>query len=175
MRRIAAVAVLAAILVFSLAAQAGEAVAVVRVIDGDTIEVWDGYAKRIVRLIGVDTPEAALNAKAAKDAGRWSVPVADIIQAGREARAFVISLAPPGSTVELASDQRPIDMYGRMLAYVYLPNGRCLNEVLVREGYAVVAHKWPFHERQRYLSLMDETQRQGRGYWRTLWVSIGKR
>ena len=28
------------------------------------------------------------------------------------------------------------DRYGRFLAYVYLPDGRMLNEVLVEEGYA---------------------------------------
>lgn len=41
-----------------------------------------------------------------------------------------------GQTVYLEYDVSPTDQYGRMLAYVYLPDGRMVNEELVRLGYA---------------------------------------
>lgn len=159
-----------AIAAFSVMAIAGETVTVTRVIDGDTIKVWDGMREHSVRLIGVDTPETSLNQKTVKDGNRWGIPVGDIIQAGKEARAFVVSVAPPGSDVRLVLDSRERDMYGRLLVYVYLPDGQCLNEVLVREGYAIAPRQYPHRERRRYIAVEDEARQHKRGFWRTLWV-----
>ena len=73
-----------------------------------------------MRLIGVDTPEV----------------YGQVECFGREASAFVERLLPLGSRVSyrLGVDER--DRYGRALAYVYLDDGRFLNMVLVRRGYA---------------------------------------
>ncbi len=32
--------------------------------------------------------------------------------------------------------QHSYDFYGRTLAYVLLPDGTCLNEIMINEGYA---------------------------------------
>lgn len=40
--------------------------------------------------------------------------------------------------VRLEFDMQPRDRYGRLLAYVWLPDGRMLNEVLLEEGYAML-------------------------------------
>jgi micrococcal nuclease len=85
--------------------------------DGDTL--WlSGIGK--VRLIGVDTPEV----------------YGGVECYGREASAFVKRLLPLGSPVgyELGAEER--DRYGRALAYVYTDDGRFLNLLLVRRGYA---------------------------------------
>jgi micrococcal nuclease len=90
---------------------------VTRHTDGDTL--WlSGIGK--VRLIGVDTPEVYGGAECY----------------GREASAFVKRLLPLGSSVgyTLGTDER--DRYGRALAYVYTEDGRSLNLLLVRRGYA---------------------------------------
>jgi len=85
--------------------------------DGDTL--WlSGIGK--VRLIGVDTPEVYGQAECY----------------GREASAFVERTVPLGGEVRyrLGVDER--DRYGRALAYVWLPDGRFLNRLLVARGYA---------------------------------------
>jgi micrococcal nuclease len=90
---------------------------VTRHTDGDTL--WlSGVGK--VRLIGVDTPEV----------------YGGVECFGREASAFVERLLPLGSRVRYVLGVEERDRYGRALAYVYLDDGRFLNLVLVRRGYA---------------------------------------
>jgi micrococcal nuclease len=36
--------------------------------------------------------------------------------------------------VRLEYDQTTRDRYGRLLAYLYLPDGRCVNAEIIREG-----------------------------------------
>jgi micrococcal nuclease len=85
--------------------------------DGDTL--WLSGVEK-VRLIGVDTPEV----------------YGGVECYGRQASAFVERTVPLGSEVSyrLGVDER--DQYGRALAYVWLPDGRFLNRLLVVRGYA---------------------------------------
>ena len=53
------------------------------------------------------------------------------------------SLVPVGAVMTLERDVSERDRYGRLLRYVYLPDGRMLNEVLVRDGYATLATYQP--------------------------------
>lgn len=93
----------------------GEDTAVVRVIDGDTIEVTDGIR---VRLIGVDTPEKAACF-------------------GAEATRYANELIPPGTRVRLVYDVQRRDAFGRTLAYVYkVSDGVFVNLALARNGFA---------------------------------------
>ena len=94
-----------------------------RVIDGDTIDVDIGGRIERVRLILVDTPEVHGTVECY----------------GSEASAYVKSLVPGGAIMTLESDVSDRDRYGRLLRYVYLSDGRMLNEVLVRDGYATLA------------------------------------
>jgi len=91
-----------------------------RVIDGDTFVI---AGDKPVRLIGVDTPEAKIGASAEPY--------------GKEASVFT-SVMLEGMRVELVFDVQRRDQYGRLLAYVYLEDGKFFNELLVREGYALV-------------------------------------
>jgi micrococcal nuclease len=49
-----------------------------------------------------------------------------------------------------------VDPYGRLLAYVWLPDGSMFNEALVREGYAQVG---TFPLNVKYTDLFLEAQR----------------
>lgn len=73
-----------------------------------------------MRLIGVDTPEV----------------YGGVECYGREASAFVKRLLPLGAPVRYALDLEERDRYGRALAYVYTGDGRFLNLLLVKRGYA---------------------------------------
>ncbi len=102
-----------------------------RVIDGDTFVC----SREKVRLIGVDTPESKLNRRAYKQ--RSFGDVNTVIRLGKLAKKFTETLIPPGTIVKLEFDVQKRDKYGRLLAYVWLPDGRMLNKVLLEEGYAV--------------------------------------
>lgn len=100
-----------------LVAQARSSCTVQRIIDGDTFVCGSGER---VRLILVNTPEMS------------DRPL------GRMARDFLVELMPPGTEVELEMDVSERDRYGRLLAYVWLTDGRMVNRALVRRGYAQV-------------------------------------
>ena len=130
--------------------QLGTAVNVSRVVDGDTIEVSpaiDGIAD--VRLIGVDTPET----------------YGGVEPYGRQASAFTESILA-GQRVALKFDVETVDQYGRLLAYVYLPDGSMFNETLVRQGYAQVA-TFPPNVRytDRFLAAQEQARLEGAGLW----------
>jgi len=95
-----------------------------RVVDGDTLKVrYKGQDYR-VRLLDVDTPE--------------SVKQGVSVQAySKEATAFTEKLCGQ-KTVKLVFEKDIEDKYGRLLAFVVLPDGQILNELLVEKGYARV-------------------------------------
>lgn len=95
-----------------------------RVVDGDTIDaVVDGREQRI-RLLNIDTPET-------KD------PNADVECLGPEASAYLASLLPPGTEIEVMTDEEKVDGWGRVLAGVQLGDGRLVNAEVARAGLAL--------------------------------------
>jgi hypothetical protein len=70
------------------------------------------------------------------------------------------------SLVMLVQDDEKQDRFGRLLAYVFLPDGRMVNEILVREGMAFVclSNKGsPFSK--RLLAAQREAIDAERGIW----------
>lgn len=120
-----------------------------RVIDGDTFVLASGER---VRLIGIDTPETVH-------------PTRGVEPYGRQASDFAKSLLG-GKRVRLVYDVEPRDRYGRLLAYVYLPDGTFVNAELVKRGYAQMA-TFPPNVRhvETFRSLQREAREAGRGLW----------
>jgi micrococcal nuclease len=84
---------------------------------------------------------------------------------GEEASAFTTQRLE-GKQVALEFDVERIDPYGRVLAYVYLPDGAMFNETLVREGYAQVATFPPnVKYTDRFLDAQHEARAADRGLW----------
>ena len=124
---------------------------VVRVVDGDTIEVALGGGTDDVRYIGVDTPE--------------TVKPGEPVQCyGPEASAFNHRLVE-GETVRLVFDHELRDVYGRLLAYVYVGD-RFVNAALIRGGYARTLEIPPNTTRaDRLAGLEQRAGRDGIGLW----------
>ena len=134
-------------------AQEGDAVRVVRVVDGDTIKVALRSGEERVRYIGVDAPESVK-------------PGAPVECFAKRASAFNERLVA-GERVRLVRDVEERDRYGRLLAYVYRErDGLFVNAELVRRGYATVATFPPnvAHERD-FRRLADRARLSGRGLW----------
>ena len=98
---------------------------VVRVIDGDTIDVRIGHEVVRIRLLGIDTPET-------KD------PRKPVQCFGPEASHRTAELLPKGTVVHLEADVETHDAFGRTLAYVRRDDGLFINLSLVTDGYADV-------------------------------------
>jgi micrococcal nuclease len=123
-----------------------------RVVDGDTfIAVLAGRRERI-RVIGVDTPETV-------DPNRPVQPY------GKEASNFAKQMLS-GRTVRLVGDVEPRDKFGRLLAYVWLPDGTFWNALLAAEGYAQLITIPPdVTYAALFRRLVEEARSANRGLW----------
>ena len=139
---------------------------VVRVVDGDTLKVRYWGKEESIRLIGIDTPESRVNKKAKRDAKRSGQDIKTITAMGTRATEYVESLVKTGDliTIEFGVQQR--DRYGRLLGYVYLSNGKMLNEEIVKAGYANVMTIPPNVKYQdRFLRAYKKARERKRGLW----------
>jgi micrococcal nuclease len=124
---------------------------VVRAIDGDTIEVELDGEREDVRYIGLDTPETV----------KPDTPVQCF---GPRAHRFNAGLVA-GRRVRLVFGVEQRDVYGRLLAYVYLRR-HLVNAALLRRGLArtlAIPPNTRFAGRFRRLELA--AARAGRGLW----------
>ncbi len=134
MKRISVVFIIS--LLVSLPVIAKDKAVFIRIVDGDTIVVNLDGKKEKIRLIGIDTPESKSNSKAFKDSQRSGDDIEVIVAHGKAASNFVKSLLKKGDILGLEYDAQRRDKYGRLLAYVYLPDGGMLNEKIIKSGYA---------------------------------------
>ncbi len=126
---------------------------VVRVIDGDRVKVKIvGGARRVVRLIGIDAPEAWKEECGAQ-------------YAGRSAR----RLLPKGTVVTLISDptQRRVDRFDQLLRYIEMPSGFDIGKAQLRRGGAQlhIKHDTPFERSSPYWEAMLDALNARRGIW----------
>lgn len=109
-----------------------------RVISGDTLTVlYEGQWQEL-KLIGVSVPEPVANDQTYIEALRRGLPPASVLAIGRQAQSWVRRLLRYGSQVWLEFDDQPRDRVGRLLAYLYLPDGRMLNLLLLRHQFATL-------------------------------------
>ena len=123
-----------------------ETAQVVRVIDGDTIEVMLNGEMYTVRYIGIDSPEPGQrNSGAATKTNRELVE---------------------GKIVLLERDVSETDQYGRLLRYVYLEDGILVNALLVEMGYAIAVAYPPDVKYQALIAKKQEIAKSsGLGFW----------
>lgn len=122
-------------------------------IDGDTISVdMDGHAES-VRFIGIDTPET-------------HKPNTPVQCYGPQASAFTEAAIGHGG-VRLVSDSLSTDRdrYGRLLRYVYLPDGTLLNAELVSDGYAFYYPYFPFSKAAEFKADEQKAMAARKGLW----------
>ena len=132
------------------------------VYDGDTIKLDNGER---VRFIGIDAPEAHENEKLLRDVRRRHSNGQTQLAMGREAARFARSLLD-GQQVRLEFDVEQRDKYGRLLAYLYLPNGTFVNEKIIREGYAYPLTIPPnVRHAREFKRWFDEAREAKRGLW----------
>ncbi|MBI2836480.1 MAG: thermonuclease family protein [Chloroflexi bacterium] len=124
------------------AATAPDTALVIRVIDGDTIDIEGGIR---VRYIGIDTPE------------RDEVFYREATEANRR--------LVEGKNVRLEKDVSDKDRYGRLLRYVWVGD-RMVNVELVRLGMAEAKSYPPDVKYQDYFEQLEkEARAAGRGVW----------
>ena len=126
---------------------------VVRFSDGDTITVNMNGTQESVRMIGVDTPET-------------HKPNAPVQCYGPAASAYTKNLIGT-QKVRLEADptNQNRDRYGRLLRYIYLPDGRLVQEELIKNGYGFAYTLFPFTKKDDFVKLQDLARSENKGLW----------
>jgi len=112
---------------------------IVKFVDGDGIILEDIVSKKEfeVRLYGIDAPEINYCNKIKKDEKELQVPAALLIKLGYLSFNFLKDQVILGDVCTLVQEPNNlIDKYGRLLGYLILNDGRVLNEIMIKEGYA---------------------------------------
>lgn len=139
---------------------------VVQIVDGDTLTIQHNGRNEKIRLIGIDAPESSINNKTKKDAARGNGDIDTITKMGKEATRFVKKIMKPGDPVTIEFDKQTRDKYGRLLGYVYLSNGKMLNEEIVKAGYAnLLTYPPNVRYQDRFLKAYREARENSRGLW----------
>ncbi len=132
------------------------------VYDGDTIEVTNIGR---VRLLGIDAPEYEASGRDRFYQRQFQISANTLRTTARKAKRFVIDHSR-NQLVRLEFDQEKTDQYGRLLAYVYLPDGRLLNLMLIEEGLAAVYRRAEFKSKKQFLDTEKIAQQRRLGLWR---------
>lgn len=127
---------------------------VVRVVDGDTIDVSiDDQIERL-RLIGINTPETVDPRKSVECFGKEASEKAKSILVGKKV------------TIESDPSQGERDKYDRLLRYVFLEDGTNFNLLMIREGYAYeYTYNLPYKYQTEFKQAQKEAEKNKMGLW----------
>ncbi len=151
-----------ALLIFSLiflfvapTVHAQDGFRVLKVIDGDTIQVDIRGKKEVVRLLGIDTPESVDPRKPVQCFAK---------EATSKMKGFIV-----GKSVMLVDDstQGNRDKYKRLLRYVYLPDSvrTFVNGEMVKQGYAFSYRQYPTKMLDKFNSFEKYAREHNLGLW----------
>jgi len=125
-------------------------VPVVAVHDGDTVSVIINNTKEKIRLIGIDAPEIAQKP--------W----------GEKAKKYLEALLSSSEwNVKLEFDVDKRDKYGRLLAYIWTTDGKLINLLMVKSGYAML---FTFPPNVKYVTELKVAQREARDRGLGIWA-----
>lgn len=126
------------------------------IVDGDTfdIDIPDGE-KEVTRIrpLGIDTPET-------------KHPKYPPMYYGDEATAFAEKLLLNKKvTIEIDTVSKSRDIYGRLLCFIRLSDGRDFHAVMIREGFAYSDLRFEHGRYDEYVELQKQAVRNRAGLW----------
>ena len=139
-----------------------------RVLDGDTLIVKEEFCKesKEIRLYGLDAPEVHMSRKMREDEAKSHLPASLLLELGLKSLNYVLQVCPPGTRITLLTEAKhQLDFWLRQLAYVILPTGECLNELLIENGWAKASHSYYCSMLTEYQQLNFEAKQQTKGIY----------
>ena len=139
-----------------------------RAVDGDGLILKNilNNSEEEIRFLGIDAPEIKPCKKLIQDERETHMAGQLLMMLGRQSFNFLIELIPPGTKLIVKTESKNyLDIYGRTLAYVYMPDGRCVNEIMVAEGYAKPYSRFYCRELTNYQILNMKAKNEKRGLY----------
>ena len=133
---------------------------VTHVVDGDTLDVdtpdtLTGRATTRVRLWGVDTPETVKPGSAVEHFGPEASDFTERLCQGKTVRLELVAGKTRGK-------------YGRLLAYVTLPDGKMLNAELIERGFGYADPRFTHPRLGEFGDLQRKAMRGRKGLWKNV-------
>ena len=126
---------------------------VIRIIDGDTVEILYEDQITSVQLVGVNAPETTANPNQPPE------------PYGEQATAFLQEFLLDKS-IYLRFDISKRDKYNRLLGYVYRASDSIfVNLEIIREGYGRVDTRYPFKHEEMFMSYESHAKAAKKGLW----------
>jgi micrococcal nuclease len=127
--------------------------AVERFVDGDTIVVDMNGKTETVRMIGIDTPET-------------HKPNSPVQCYGPAAAVYMKNLIG-NNRVRLEADPTNTnrDRYERLLRYVYLPDGKLVQQESITNGYGFAYTAFPFTKKSEFIQAQEKAKAEVKGLW----------
>ncbi len=142
-------------LLFVPSVHAQDTFKVLKVVDGDTIQVDVRGKKEVVRLLGIDTPESVDSRKPVQCFAK---------EASNKMKSYVT-----GKSVILVDDntQGNRDKYNRLLRYVYLPDSvrTFVNGEMVKQGFAFSYRQYPTKMLDKFNNFEKYAREHNIGLW----------
>jgi micrococcal nuclease len=142
---------------------------VVKIVDGDGLivrNIINGKEEEI-RLYGIDAPEIKACAKLIQDERETHLPGSFLISLGFKSFDFLRDRVKPKTKITIIQEVSNLkDKYGRTLAYVILPNGKSINEILLENGYVKPYDKIFCSKLPEYQAISLRAKRKKRGLFK---------
>ena len=129
---------------------------VVKVVDGDTIDVSINGETERIRIIGLDTPETVDPRQTVECFG---------LEASAKAKELLLN---EQVRLEADSTQGERDTYGRLLRYVFLADGRNYSLEMIKQGYG---HEYTYNVPHKYQQEFQQAENEAKDAQRGLWAS----
>ncbi|MBI4136652.1 thermonuclease family protein [Candidatus Roizmanbacteria bacterium] len=127
---------------------------VVRIIDGDTIEVTIDNKVETIRVIGINTPETVDPRRPVECFGK---------EASKKAEELLFNNVV---FLELDDSQSNRDRYHRLLRYIFLSDGTDFGKYMIENGYAYeYTYDTPYRYQTEYKQMQLNAEEQRRGLW----------
>lgn len=127
---------------------------VIKVTDGDTIQIMAADKKQTVRMIGVDTPESVDPRKPVQCFGE---------KASKKTSELLLNKK---IYLEADSTQGDSDRYKRLLRYVFLEDGTNVNKLLIEQGFGhQYTYNKPYKYREEFIKAETDARESERGLW----------
>ena len=127
---------------------------VLQVVDGDTIKIEKDGTKKTIRLIGIDTPETVDPRKPVECFGKEASNKVTELLSGKSVR------------IEVDESQGDTDRYGRLLRYIFLPDGTNINLILIQERYAYeYTYDLSYKYQQAFKAAQIQAMEKKKGLW----------
>ena len=139
-----------------------------KVVDGDGLYAYNIFNKKEIeiRLLGIDAPEIKRCRKLIQDERELHLPGQLLMELGYQSKDYLHQLLPIHTDITFKTEvKNEIDLFGRTLAYVFTSDGICVNEKLIKEGYAKPYNKYYSTHLNKYQQLNFAAKAESMGLY----------